>query len=1050
MAAGSSVAREGLGPLITFGYSGGAASFRSRPPGLAAAEVSTIAPTFRSVQVAFGRGASNSTIQVLALGAPLQPPRPPASPPQQLWSRPGPFVNRADELRRLEAALREEATTGGGRPVAITGPWGSGVSSTAMELAWRMRHLYPDGQVLVDLGQPGEDLDDLMAWLLWWLGVPVAEQREQDRRKRYRSALAGKRLLFVLLNADDGQILSRLLPGVPGCGVIVTSRDERVGLGAAARQHLGPMGPEATQELLRSVIAPDRVAREPHEVLTIGRWCAGDPLITSLVAGWIQQPANRIRRLSAMRSELDGRRLLHLLDRDPQRRAALDAARRTLSRAAWELVRSSSLLPFDTFEVGLAAKVAGLSMPTARTAVSELYHAGLVNLPAGEADDRVRLLRTVREYARLRTPLPGTRRREVVRTALNWYLDRTRLDDDAGPAEVDRVLDYARQERSRIITTIAWGVRERLHDLAWQLAVRCGRLFRAVGFDAAWERTAELGLQAAERVDQPLAVALAAENLGDVRLHRGLVDQAVECYERSRNRRLLFEHDPVRLAQLQFKLGGAYERAERLPNARASYREALELLGDGRPEQVLPTLRRLVDLAAAERLDDPQAAAADAERGRDLCERLSDQHGRVWFLIRFGRLLHRSGSSELAHEHLAAAEGQARGLGDLALQRDAAQYLGEVLCTLDRPAAAAAALRRAAAAAEELGALPAAVSALRRSAELYRRAGQHQEAQAALDAWGALVGDHDRPARIAAQLALGEACLEVDDLDGAKAAFSTCRKLARMKGDELARARSLDGLSKVWDRQARASASGLDRELAEHAAAAAGDAADLFERYNREHLRRVRALARCGSLRLLLDQPLPAVEALAAGSAAAERAGLPPEEQADVLEELAAAWERLGGDDHRRQAAATLKQRGELMRRHGIGDPAEPLARAARLFEELREAKEAAATYTTLGEVHRGRGEHAEAAEAFLRANRPKDAITSLHAAVGAAKTPASRAAAQQRLAQLRKRQGAASGETWNPGRFRDRAKGLPGVSRPPGPRRGPGGPTRGLGGMGR
>ena len=87
--------------------------------------------------------------------------------------------------------------------------------------------------------------------------------------------LAGRRVLIVLDNARDAAQVRPLLPGSPGCLVVVTSRSALAGLAAAEGAHplrLGPLDAEEGAQLLAARLGPERLAAEPEAVtgLTAG------------------------------------------------------------------------------------------------------------------------------------------------------------------------------------------------------------------------------------------------------------------------------------------------------------------------------------------------------------------------------------------------------------------------------------------------------------------------------------------------------------------------------------------------------------------------------------------------------------------------------------------------------------------------------------------------------------------------------------------------------------------------------------------------------------
>ncbi|WP_234317200.1 AfsR/SARP family transcriptional regulator [Streptomyces sp. NRRL WC-3744] len=136
----------------------------------------------------------------------------------------------------LRAALTPLAGAYPVSAVLISGPAGIGKTALAIHWAHRIADRFPDGQLHLDLGgsaphqaalEPAEALSRLLAAL----GVPARSMPVgvAALAAQYRDVLAGRRLLVLL---DDAACLGRLrplLPRVPGCLTLVTSRGGLVG-----------------------------------------------------------------------------------------------------------------------------------------------------------------------------------------------------------------------------------------------------------------------------------------------------------------------------------------------------------------------------------------------------------------------------------------------------------------------------------------------------------------------------------------------------------------------------------------------------------------------------------------------------------------------------------------------------------------------------------------------------------------------------------------------------------------------------------------------------
>ena len=221
--------------------------------------------------------------------------------PRQLPAGAGFFAGREAELKELDALLDqaggEDGPDGPGGAVVISAVAGmAGVGKTALAVHWARRAAgrFPDGQLYVNLrGYDAEGAAitaaEVTGWFLVALGVPAGQipADAQARSGLYRSVLAGRRVLIVLDNARDAEQVRPLLPGSPGCLVVVTSRSALAGLAAAegARPlRLGPLGAEQGVRLLAARLGPERVAAEPGAVTELISRCGHLPLALAVMA----------------------------------------------------------------------------------------------------------------------------------------------------------------------------------------------------------------------------------------------------------------------------------------------------------------------------------------------------------------------------------------------------------------------------------------------------------------------------------------------------------------------------------------------------------------------------------------------------------------------------------------------------------------------------------------------------------------------------------------------------------------------------------------------
>jgi DNA-binding SARP family transcriptional activator len=204
--------------------------------------------------------------------------------PAQLPADEADFVGRAEPAARLLAALTDRSGQPGSVPVcAISGMAGVGKTAVAVHVAHRAADAFPDGTLQVNLaGTSGEPLPvgRVLARLVRDLGGGDGDlpADEAELGARYRSLLAGRRVLLVLDDARDGAQVRPLLPGLAGSAALVTSRSGLADLPSADHVDLDLLTEDDGRRLLRLIVGPSRADADQDATGRLLRACAGLPL----------------------------------------------------------------------------------------------------------------------------------------------------------------------------------------------------------------------------------------------------------------------------------------------------------------------------------------------------------------------------------------------------------------------------------------------------------------------------------------------------------------------------------------------------------------------------------------------------------------------------------------------------------------------------------------------------------------------------------------------------------------------------------------------------
>jgi len=651
--------------------------------------------------------------------------------PRQLPADVSTFTGRAVELAALDR-LRATSDTDGANAAggvgdrstavvisAVSGTAGVGKTALAINWAHRVRGEFADGQLYVNLR--GYDPDqpmtatDVLASFLAALGVAGSDipLDVADRAAKYRTEMAGRRMLIVLDNASSVEQVRPLLPGTSPAMVVVTSRDSLAGLVAvngAHRLDLDLLPPDDAVTLLRRLIG-GRVDAEPLAAEILAEQCVRLPLALRVAAELVAaRPTTTLPDLVAELADLQPR--LDLLDAGDDPRAAVRAvfswSYLHLRPDAARAFRLLGLHPGPNLDQYAVAALADTGLPHARRMLDQLTRAHLVQ-HAGprsggrNAGDRYAMHDLLRAYAADQAARSDSSadRRAALGRLFDYYLAtaadatdrlypadahrRPRVPPPDTPrpalADPDAARSWLDAERPTLSAVVAYTA-----TAGWAAhAVRLSTtLFRYLSGGHVTEALAvhTQARDAAHRTGDHAGEAQAWTGLGTVHLGLGRYEEATEHYQRALT---LFRHagDRVSEARACLNLGAVQFRSAHYRPAAEHYLEALALLraaGDRGGEARALTNLGIIDW----QLGRYQPAAERYELALTLFRQTGDREGEANLLTNLGNLEERLHRYATAAEHHQQALAVYRQLGNRAGEAAALDNLGTALALLGK------------------------------------------------------------------------------------------------------------------------------------------------------------------------------------------------------------------------------------------------------------------------------------------------------------------------------------------------------------------------------
>ncbi|MFD9700145.1 tetratricopeptide repeat protein [Lentzea sp. NPDC059081] len=614
------------------------------------------------------------------------------------------FTGRETDLAAMDE-MRAEFVANGVTPVLlVVGTAGVGKTAMAVQWAHHQQDQHPDGSLHVDLrGHSGGEpvtAHDALAGLLRALGATAQEIPDdpEQRAGLYRTLLAERRVVVVLDNAATADQVRPLLPGAPGCTVVVTSRNRLGGLLArdgAGVIVLDVLTPAAARAVLARQLGTARASAEPDAVADLAERCARLPLALRISAAILRsRPHLSVADYAVTLTGMAGLDALAIDDdEDAAVRASFTLSYRRLRDPARAVFRLLGTLPGPDFT---AATVAAAQADDVHRVATQLDLLESAHLVTQHRAGRYSLHDLLRLYASARaaTEDPAEHRHDARRRLLEHLLAHVHqarvalyrqvhvlpgahLVAAAEFAGGDQAKAWLDAERPGLVTAIT-ALDDDHPELVWTLADALRGHFMMGAHLIDWARTVPVALAAAQRAGDLPAQAALQLSLGDLNRLRG------------RNQRALVHlHAALALvrrtswtlgeAAILNNTGVVHLKNGDLEHAAAHLQAALRIFEhDDEPLWQMSPLGNLgLVLRDSGRL---RGAVEICERSSELQRRLGSPFSQCIAASNLGEALGDVGELDRAREVLSEGLRLSEAYGDLGTQGECNRRLAVVLC----------------------------------------------------------------------------------------------------------------------------------------------------------------------------------------------------------------------------------------------------------------------------------------------------------------------------------------------------------------------------------